>query len=384
MHICIVAPEQIPVPPILGGSVEICIYSIAQKLAKHNLVTIISRMHTSYKRITHDGNITIIRVPTGSQETYLAAVLKAISGKQFDLIQVDNRPRFAAAIKSKHPSTPLSLFLHSLTFITPPKASISATAKQLAIVDLIIVNSSSMESQLSRLFPEEMNKVHKIHLGVDLNRFRPPSSQGSASAKRKFGLSRGRGFHVLFVGRLIPLKGVPILIKAVGLARKKVPHIKLLIAGGAQRKRYLAGLRNQARIEGVPVKFLGKIAHSKLHRIYWLGDCLVCPSQKHEAFGLVNVEALASGLPVIASNNGGIKEIVKPDENGYLIKGYHDPSHFAEKIVALAKRKSLAQLLGMQARIDAVNRFSWDGTADSLIEIYRMKASAGREAGKNG
>jgi spore coat protein SA len=382
MHICIVAPEQIPVPPILGGSVEICIYSIARKLAKHNLVTIISRMHTSYKRITRSGNITIIRVPTGGQETYLAAVLKAISGKHFDLIQVDNRPRFAAAIKRKHPFTPVSLFLHSLTFITPPKASISTTAKQLAKVNLIIVNSSSMQSQLSRFFPEETKKVHKVHLGVDLNRFRPPSSKESSSAKRNFGLSRG--FHVLFVGRLIPLKGVPILIKAVRIARKSVPNINLLIAGGAQRKGYLARLRNQARKEGVPAKFLGKIAHSKLHRIYWLGDCLVCPSQKHEAFGLVNVEAMASGLPVIASNNGGIKEIVKPDENGYLIKSYHDPSHFAEKIVALAKRKSLAQMLGKQARIDAVNRFGWNGTAENLIEVYRLKASVSREAGTNG
>ncbi|SEC64067.1 glycosyltransferase family 4 protein [Paenibacillus sp. GP183] len=370
MHICIVAPEQISVPPPVWGSVEICINEIAHRIAKHHKVTVISREHSRFKPITQSGNLTILRVASGSRQRYLNAVLQTLEGKQFDLIQVDNRPRYAAAIKRLFPDTPVSLFMHSLVFATPPEASVKSSAICLSKVDLIIANSDSLKSQIARLFPSQSHKVTTVLLGADLNRFRPPTPLERSSMKRKYKVEDG--FNVLFVGRVIPKKGLPVLIRAVHQARRSLPDIRLIVAGGEQRKGYIASLKQQAKRLKVPALFLGKIHHHKLHSIYWLGDCFVCPSQKHEPFGLVNVEAMGSAVPVIASANGGIKEIIRDGENGMLVSTYHRAKEFAHKIESLAQNESLAKRLAMQARSDALLRFNWNVVANSLLKVYQQ------------
>ncbi|MBD0383560.1 glycosyltransferase family 4 protein [Paenibacillus sedimenti] len=374
MHILIVAPEQIPVPPVLGGSVEICIYSIARKLAKHHQVTVISRRHPAYSHATRRGSLTIMRVPAGSKSTYLKAVLSVINGKSFDWIQVDNRPQYASGIKKHFPNTPVSLFLHSLTFVKPPYASRATTSRHLLNVDWVIANSSSLTRELSALFPKQRHKIHTIHLGTDVSRFRPVSAKTKERLRKQYRLSKG--FHVLYAGRLIKRKGIPLLIKAVHLARKEVPEVKLLIAGGEQHKGFTSNLRKYAARLGVPARFLGNIPHRSIHKVYGLADCFVCPSQGHEAFGLVNVEAMASGLPVIASANGGINEVIRDGRNGVLIQAYRSPRPFAESIVAVARRKDWASSLAKQARIDAENQFSWQATARSLADFYKFKLGA--------
>nr|WP_275691059.1 glycosyltransferase family 4 protein [Paenibacillus aceris] len=189
--------------------------------------------------------------------------------------------------------------------------------------------------------------------------------------RKKYRVSHG--FQVLFAGRLIKRKGLKQLINAIYLARKKVPGLKLLIAGGEQSKGYKAALQRKARRLSVPAKFLGNVPHRNIHEVYGLADCFVCPSQRHEAFGLVNVEAMASGLPVIASANGGIKEIVQHGLNGVLIQDFRNPRAFAREIAAVATRKDWADGLAKQARSDAVEQFSWQATASSLADFYRLK-----------
>ena len=102
----------------------------------------------------------------------------------------------------------------------------------------------------------------------------------------------------------------------------------------------------------------------KMPQFYRSGHCFVCPLQKHEAFGLVNVEAMACGLPVIASRNGGIPEIVKHGRNGFLVNAYRKPSAFASQIVKLANIRSSTNGYSIQARRDAKNKFSWERTAN--------------------
>lgn len=377
MNILIVAPEKYPVPPLLGNSVEICIYEIARKLAEHHQVTVISRQNPRYKRVAKQGSLTIVRVPGGSPDTYLQAVLDAIQGQAYDLIQVDNRPQYAAAIKELMPHTPVSLFLHSLTFVQPPRTSVELADAQLSRVDWIVANSGSLRDELAALFPNQENKLAQIHLGTDVARFRPASRAKKERLQKKYRL-RG-SFQVLFIGRIIERKGISVLIEAVHSARKKVPGAGLLIAGKAWRKSYKTELGRQARELGVPVKFLGHIPHAKMHKIYWLADCFVCPSQEHEAFGLVNVEAMASGIPVVASANGGINEIIRSGHNGITVEDYKDPESFARTIVEVAANQAWAKNLAKQARKDAVQHFSWQSAAQSLAEFYRTQLEEGHE-----
>ncbi|PWV99323.1 spore coat protein SA [Paenibacillus cellulosilyticus] len=359
MKLLIIAPEQIPVPPPFGGSVENCIYQIARQVSNEHQITIVSLLRNKMPRKSVMNNTTILRVSGGSKQVYLKNVLRLVKGKSFDMIQIDNRPRFAAAVRKAFPNTPISIFMHSMTFVSSPMTTRKLANEDLRNVDLIIGNSKSLQLSLKNRFPAHKEKIKFVHLGVDTDSFRPRMNSASKS------------FHVLFAGRLIPRKGVPTLLQAVRIARKSVPSIRLSVAGGTRSPAYKAYLKRMARNLGVPVQFKGNLSRKRMPAFYRTGDCFVCPSQKHEAFGLVNVEAMASGLPVIASRIGGIPEIVQHGRNGLLVEEFREPSAFAYNIAKLAKDSELKALLSKRAREDVLHRFSWSITATKLMGIYK-------------
>ncbi|GGF65701.1 putative glycosyltransferase YtcC [Paenibacillus albidus] len=362
MHICIVAPEQFPVPG--DGSVEICIWAIARALARQHKVTILSRSSPGLSVSAELEQVEIIRLPAGSPSRYQAAVIHYLQKEAFDIVQVDNRPRLMAAIKSKLPRTPVILFLHSLTFV-PAAAGIAAS---LARADHIIANSQSLRQRLLRRFSHAAQEISVIPLGADLSRFSPAGASGKQLRRELHRLPQ-QTFTVLFVGRVIPRKGVPLLIHAMRRLNKRLPAH--LVIAGRGRPSYIRQLKVLARRLGVSATFLGNVAHEHIHSLYQAADCLVCPSQRHESFGLVNVEAMASGLPVIASNNGGIREIIVPGQNGYLIDRYHDSAAFSRCLYRLARDPEMAARIGAQARLDALRTFDWVHTAARLEKIYR-------------
>lgn len=361
MHICIIAPEQFPVPG--NGSVEICIWAIARSLARRHTVTILSRKSPGLPESVELEQVRICRLPAGNPARYEASVLSFLEKESFDVIQIDNRPLLMAAVKRQHPRTPVLLFLHSLTFV-PAESRI---ARSLARADSIAVNSRSLQRKLSRRFPRISRKLGVIPLGADLSRFTPADAAERQRLRKFYGIPPV--FTVLFVGRLIPRKGVPVLIRAVHHLNKHLPA-HLIIAGHG-KPHYVRRLKLMARRLGVSVSFPGNIAHEDIHGLYQTADCFVCPSQRHESFGLVNVEAMASGLPVIASNNGGIREIIDSGRNGYLVDRYREATPFARNILRVARNQGLAARIGMQGRNDALRTFEWQHTAQQLEERYR-------------
>ncbi|MEK3899648.1 MULTISPECIES: glycosyltransferase family 4 protein [unclassified Paenibacillus] len=361
MHICMIAPEQFTVPG--DGSVEICIWNIARRLAKRHKVTILSRRAAGLPDTDELEQVKFIRLPSGSPSRYRSSVLMFLEAAEpFDLIQIDNRPRLAAAVKRQSPGTPVMIFLHSLTFV-PQEPGI---ARSLALADAVTANSSSLEQRLIRRFPGIRSKLRVVPLGADLSRFTPASAQEKARLRTLHGL--GTGFTVLFVGRVIPRKGVPVLLRAMHRLNRHMPA-RLLIAGKGKPP-YLRQLRVLARRLGVHVSFLGNIPHEDIHSMYQAADCFICPSQQHEAFGLVNVEAMASGLPVIASSNGGIREIIDSGRNGYLVKQYRNPAAFASRMLQIGRNPDLAARIGLQGRSDALQMYEWQHTAELLENIY--------------
>lgn len=360
MHILIVAPEQIPVPPVLGGSVEISILAIAKRLSRTHRVTIVSRVHSRYARHSVIEGIHIYRVPTGTPMTYLSHVKSFIRNRHFDVVQIDNRPRFVGPIKQMLQGTPVSLFLHSLTFVGQPYITRTAAARSLSKADVIIANSSSLKRQLATRFPGISGRIRKVWLGVDTNRFSPSRN-----------VTRTKSFRVLFAGRVIPRKGVHVLLKAVKLAQSASSRsIRVVIAGSSSRSGYLNVMRSLARKLNVNTRFLGTVPHSRIHNVYRQADVFVCPSQQHEAFGLVNVEAMSSGLPVIASSNGGIKEIVRHNRNGILVGNYSQPKAFANAILRLMSDNKTRRSMKLQARRDCLKQFSWSASASRLSRVY--------------
>lgn len=365
MKICMIAPGRFPLPG--SGSVEICIWETAKRLARRHDVTVISRKVPGFLRLEEREGVTLVRIPADKPGQYQAETLKFLRGNPFELIQVDNRPHLMAAVKRSFPRVPVMLYLHSLTFV-PGGAKVRHS---LGYADLIAVNSRSLQNRLQRRFPSLRKPLEVVPLGADLSRFAPLPEHQRLQLRRDYGLPSR--FTVLFVGRLIPRKGLPVLMRAVSLAGARLP-VHLIVAGTGSPS-YERSLKRLARRLRLSVSFFGGVSHDDIHLVYQTADCFACPSLQHESFGLVNVEAMASGLPVIASNNGGITEIIDSGRNGFLVDRYREASSFARVIRDLALSPERAVSIGMQGRRDALQRFDWARTSGKLEVLYHRLRS---------
>jgi spore coat protein SA len=367
MKLLIIAPEQYPVPNLKGTSVENCIYNIAIRLAKHHDVTIVSRQSSNLPNITVIGNLKIIRVPFESNSKYIKAVINAIKNCKFDAIQIDNRPYYLASVKALFPKTPIFLFLHSLTFVTPPKAQTSNIRTQLRNATGIITNSHSTKKQLTLLYPLIADKVKVVHLGVNLQQFRPATSAERLIIRKKYNVNGS--FAIVYVGRFITIKGIPNLIRATEIVRRQISTAELYLAGGGS-KSYVKHIKRLAQKAKVPLHFIDYLARKDVHHAYWIADCFVCPTQAHESFGLVNVEALACGVPTVASRIGGIQEIIRHNRNGLLVTNYKSTQALAKEILKITNNKKLAKRLGAAGIRSCQKRFNWENTCSKLELIY--------------
>ncbi|PFG73576.1 glycosyltransferase [Tepidiforma thermophila] len=228
-----------------------------------------------------------------------------------------------------------------------------------------IVTASDHERQLlERYYGADPARMHTVPCGIDLDLFRPLPR---AEARASLGLPLDRPV-LLWVGRLEKLKGLEILLDAVaGLERDDA---LLLIVGGDDRAAPLrAELEAQARALGIAgrVRFTGAVDHAALPRYYSAADVCVVPSF-YESFGLVAVEAMACGTPVVASRVGGLVSTVIDGVTGYLIP-WRCPEPFAEKLDVLLANPELRANFGRAARA-SVERFRWSTVGLRIADVY--------------
>lgn len=233
-----------------------------------------------------------------------------------------------------------------------------------ASADRIVVASAHEKGQLIRLYGAADRRVAVIPCGVNLDRFHPIDK---ATARAALDLPPERDI-VLFVGRLEPLKGLEILIDALAELEDSTPE--LVIVGGDQRaSSYVAGLKAQAERAGIGgrVRFAGAVPQESLPAYYSAADVCVVPSY-YESFGLVALEAMACGTPVIASRVGGLTGTIRDGESGYLIP-WRCPQPFADKIDLLLTNDELRRALSAAA-VERAQRFHWSAVADELSSLY--------------
>ena len=364
MKIIVVAPPAYPVSPKTGGSVEISLYQIAHRVSTIHQVTILSRNKNKLPPITKKGQFTIVRFP--KKEKYINQMISFTGKNEFDIIQVENRPAFVVPLRKKFPHKKILLVLHSLTFMKKLKKELQTEI--IKKTDAILCNSEFIRNEYMNIFPADAHKFHTIYLGADLDRFRPPSLEEKLKERKKYSVEDS--FNVLFAGRIIPGKGVHLLVKAVGTLKNKYPYIKLILIGPCLNKNYRTLLEQEGKNAGIDIRFIGSIEPSDMHRMYWLGDCFVLPTQFHEAFGLVNIEAMASGLPVIASNRGGVPEILH-SESGILIEDYQNEEAFRqaiEQIIRFPSQRREMEKIGL----DRAQHFSWENAAQRYCHFYEQ------------
>jgi len=242
-----------------------------------------------------------------------------------------------------------------------------------------VVAATEHERQLLRqIYRVDAGRVAVIPLGVDLRMF-TPRPQVEARARlglNQMGLDPTRRI-VLAVGRIEPLKGLDILIRAIGDLRARLPVDLLIIGGDERAAAEVARLQAVAAEVGASdhVRFLGPRPHETLADWYAAADIVAVPSF-YESFGLVAVEAMACGTPVVASRVGGLASTVADGKTGYLV-AWRCPEPFAERIELLLRNEPLRQALGA-AGAERMRGYDWNAVAGrvaaataALIEEHR-------------
>ena len=248
-----------------------------------------------------------------------------------------------------------------------PAARIDAERDIAREADRIVVASRDEQELLVRHYGADAGHIAVVPCGVNLDLFQPIDKE---DAREQLGL-RDDDRILLFVGRIEPLKGVDILLGAAAQVEAESDCFVLIIGGdSAAQDGEMAHLRLLASELGISerVNFLGAVDHEKLPLFYSAADVCVVPSF-YESFGLVALEAMACGTPVVASRVGGLTATVRDGETGYLIP-WRCPEPFAERIELLLGNEELRRAFGRTAR-EAVERFRWANVAEQVIGVYR-------------
>ena len=260
-----------------------------------------------------------------------------------------------------------------------PMARVIGEEQVVEAADMLIASTDIEAKQLINLYDADPGRVEVVHPGVDLDVFRPV---GQAASRARLGLPVDA--HVLmFAGRIQPLKAPDLLLHAVsellerdpGLRRKLVvPVVGGPSGTGLEHPESLAQLAGSLGISDV-VRFIPPVAQSTL--VDWYSAAtLVCVPSYNESFGLVAVEAQATGTPVVAAAVGGLPTVVRNGVSGILVDG-HDPSEYARVIERIVRQPGLRDQLSKGAVEQAAN-FAWECTADRTVEVYRQASAAMR------
>jgi glycosyltransferase involved in cell wall biosynthesis len=234
-----------------------------------------------------------------------------------------------------------------------------------------IVATSPQEQEHMRQFVSSLGNIQIIPCGTDIDRF---GSVSFSEARLRLGIPKS-SLMVLYVGRFDRRKGIETLVRAMGKSIfPGLADIRLVIVGGS-RPGQSDGIERE-RIEGIVdelglrefTTFPGQVDHDELSSYYAAANVCVVPSH-YEPFGLVAIEAMASGTPVVASDVGGLKFTVADEKTGLLCPPQDDQA-FAEAIDRILARPAWQRKLGKAARQRVEMMFSWDGVAQQLSELY--------------
>ena len=239
----------------------------------------------------------------------------------------------------------------------------------------VIIATSPQEKEHMRSLVSTKGNIKVIPCGTDISSF---GSVSRKAGRDKLGLD-SEDKVVLYVGRFDRRKGIETLVRAVGKEEVKQSNLKLIIAGGStpgrkdgKERERIEGIVEELGLQDITI-FPGRIEHKDLVYYYAAADVCVVPSH-YEPFGLVAIEAMASGTPVVASRVGGLKYTVVDEVTG-LLASPQDESAFASAIAQILSNPSWQKQLGANARERVESMFSWDGVAGQLDEQYLSELS---------
>ncbi|HSR59052.1 MAG TPA: glycosyltransferase family 4 protein, partial [Candidatus Binataceae bacterium] len=322
---------------------------------------------------------------------YAVRAAYALRAHRCDEVHIHNFSQFVPVVRALNPQARIFLHMHCDWI---PQLDFKLINARLATVDVIAGCSDYVTDRIGWRFPYYAGRCMTLYRGVDTDLFRPRDESAANSA----------GARIVFGGRLRPENGLHVLFDAFELVAAFLPdaHLEILDGESAQPAEFIPGLSDDPRVQGLRriygtdryVKHLGWLARGALgRRISFLGhlppselrahlreaDVFVQPSLWGEPFPPLALEAMASGVPVVASRIGGLPEAVEDGMTGILVEP-DNAGQLARALLRLLKDATLRREMGRAARVRAEQSFSWDQTVARIKSRY--EASNSVEPGK--
>lgn len=407
MHLCLLSLHTCPLAALGGkktGGMNVYVRDLAREMARRgHLVEVFTRVQDACApRLSHElgPNCRVIHIPAGPEapletdevydylDEFVAGVLDYARANErtYDIIHSHYWLSGLAAERLRAAwGAPIVQMFHTLGHMkndvseyTGERVSdlrLEAEAGIMAFADCITAASPLEKTQMALRYGAQPSRVQIVPLGVDRQLFHPiPPDE----AKRHLGLAPDERI-VLFVGRIEPLKGIDTLLRAMQRVFTAWPagqnYPELAVIGGdanvprEQMSREMARLQDMSRSLGLErlVSFLGRRRQELLPYYYAAADVVVIPSY-YESFGLVALEAMSCGTPVIASRVGGLSFTVAEGISGYQVPGGDDAA-LADRILRVLGDDDLRRRLGSQAeQISAC--YGWPDIAGRLEDIF--------------
>jgi glycosyltransferase involved in cell wall biosynthesis len=426
LRLAFLAQENMAVPPpVPGGSISRIVHRLALELAtspERFEVAVCSRPHprlpegvhdrVRYLRVSADGDarrhatyeqtIRVLRrldlphrelqgMPLYSQ-AYASAGLRRLAELEPDVVVVQNVGRFVPLARRLVPGAHVVLHMHCDWLRQLPRRE---AGRYVGEADLVLGVSDYITGRVREAFPDYADRCRTLHNGTDARPLTDEDRRRAAELREELGL--GDAPVVLYVGTFAVEKGIDVLLEAFRLLLRDLPEARLLLVGAPNRyfqvraprgRRTRRDLRRKQRAYPTLVKELaaglgdrvvmpGAIPHAELPAYYALADVYTMPSTGDEPFTLTIPEAMAAGLPVVATATGGTVEIVEDGVNGLLVpRG--DAESLAAAFEQLCRDRARAAALGRSGRLLVEERFTWHAQARQLA-AYCEEIAVGRD-----
>jgi glycosyltransferase involved in cell wall biosynthesis len=234
----------------------------------------------------------------------------------------------------------------------------------------VVTVSRYSAEKIVQLYDVAESRVRVVPNGVDTQRFKP--AEDCEEVERQLGIDDKQ--CVLFVGRLIPRKGLHFLAEAAKRIVKERAETMFLIVGEGPFKNPMISRLKQTGLLGNFV-FLGDVSEALLPSLYRCADVFAFPSIQ-EGLGIALLEAQATAKPVVAFNRGGVREAVKHGQTGLLVKP--NSQELADAILRLLSDTDLSERMGEEGRRFVSDNFSWETCAERMLQVYHEAISANK------
>ncbi len=287
---------------------------------------------------------------------YLSKARNIINAIDPEIIIINSMPQYINFIRNVFPNKNLGAFI---------RGEMGISRKYLHLLDFAITNSNGIKSYVFDLLEGETLKIYQI-----LNSLEMSFCDDSIVEKEEHNRT------IIYVGRINPDKGVFELVKALHLIDQVQKKVRLLIIGGNYGKNHMTTyektIHDFVKENNLPVTFLGMVPNDQLSNFYQMADLAVFPSICLESFGMVALEAMRCGLPVIASKRPGFEELIDPGETGFLVEDPTDIDDLARTIEKLIADKKFMQKMGEKAHIKSLE-FTPEKNNQRFLEIMKQE-----------